>query len=169
MHRGQWPDRVISTTLFMLYSLPTFWIQGRWQSCFCVGGGYLDIFPPGRFRVRTLARLALHQTAPGLDLSSDSARDRVYLRFPRFLSRQMRSALLEVLGRDYIRTARAKEPPAKLVIWKHAFRNSLIPIITLLASIFPGMISGSVILESIFSIQGMGFLSYGAMIGGIIQ
>jgi peptide/nickel transport system permease protein len=76
----------------------------------------------------------------------------------------MRSALLEVLGQDYIRTARAKGLSQRLVIWKHAFRNSLIPIITLLASVFPSMISGSVILESIFSIPGMGFLSYGAMI-----
>jgi len=164
VHRGQWPDRVISTTLFMLYSLPTFWI-GTMAIVFLCGGGYLDIFPPGGVQstehspdwpfTKRLLDWIYHLILPVIVYTYGSLA---------FLSRQMRSALLEVLGQDYIRTARAKGLPAKLVIWKHAFRNSLIPIITLLASIFPGMISGSVILESIFSIPGMGFLSYGAMI-----
>lgn len=164
MHRGQWQDRVISTTLFMLYSLPTFWI-GTMAIVFLCGGDYLDIFPPGGVQstehspdwplTKRLSDWIYHLILPVLVYTYGSLA---------FLSRQMRSALLEVLGQDYIRTARAKGLHEKLVIWKHAFRNSLIPIITLLASIFPGMISGSVILESIFSIPGMGFLSYGAMI-----
>ncbi len=164
VHRGQWPDRVISTTLFMLYSLPTFWI-GTMAIVFLCGGDYLDIFPPGGVQstehspdwplTKRLSDWSYHLILPVLVYTYGSLA---------FLSRQMRSALLEVLGQDYIRTARAKGLHEKLVIWKHAFRNSLIPIITLLASIFPGMISGSVILESIFSIPGMGFLSYGAMI-----
>jgi peptide/nickel transport system permease protein len=164
VRRGQWPDRVISTTLFMLYSLPTFWI-GTVAIVFLCGGEYLDIFPPGGVQstehspdwpfTKRLLDWIYHLILPVIVYTYGSLA---------FLSRQMRSALLEVLGQDYVRTARAKGLPAKLVIWKHAFRNSLIPIITLLASIFPGMISGSVILESIFSIPGMGFLSYGAMI-----
>ncbi len=164
VHRGQWQDRVISTTLFMLYSLPTFWI-GTMAIVFLCGGDYLDIFPPGGVQstehspdwplTKRLSDWSYHLILPVLVYTYGSLA---------FLSRQMRSALLEVLGQDYIRTARAKGLHEKLVIWKHAFRNSLIPIITLLASIFPGMISGSVILESIFSIPGMGFLSYGAMI-----
>jgi peptide/nickel transport system permease protein len=164
VRRGQWPDRVISTTLFMLYSLPTFWI-GTMAIVFLCGGGYLEIFPPGGVQstehspdwpfTKRLLDWIYHLILPVIVYTYGSLA---------FLSRQMRSALLEVLGQDYVRTARAKGLPAKLVIWKHAFRNSLIPIITLLASIFPGMISGSVILESIFSIPGMGFLSYGAMI-----
>ncbi len=164
VHRGQWQDRVISTMLFMLYSLPTFWI-GTMAIVFLCGGDYLDIFPPGGVQstehspdwplTKRLSDWSYHLILPVLVYTYGSLA---------FLSRQMRSALLEVLGQDYIRTARAKGLHEKLVIWKHAFRNSLIPIITLLASIFPGMISGSVILESIFSIPGMGFLSYGAMI-----
>ncbi len=164
VYRGQWPDRVISVTLFMLYSLPTFWI-GTMAIIFLCGGDYLDIFPPGGVQstehtpdwplTKRLLDWAYHLILPVLVYTYGSLA---------FLSRQMRSALLEVLGQDYIRTARAKGLAQKIVIWKHAFRNSLIPIITLLASIFPGMISGSVILESIFSIPGMGFLSYGAMI-----
>ena len=68
--------------------------------------------------------------------------------------------MLEVIRQDYIRTARAKGLPEKVVIFKHAFRNSLIPIVTLLGSLLPGMFGGSVIIESIFSIPGMGQLGF---------
>lgn len=81
-----------------------------------------------------------------------------------FISRQMRSAMLETIRQDYIRTARAKGLPERRVIFIHAMRNSLIPIITLLAGILPGLIGGSVIVETIFSIPGMGELSYRALI-----
>jgi peptide/nickel transport system permease protein len=148
----------------MLYSLPTFWV-GTMAIVFLCGGDYLSIFPPGGVQstehspdwtfFKRLWDWTYHLVLPVLVYTYGSLA---------FLSRQMRSALLEVLGQDYIRTARAKGLSERLVIWKHAFRNSLIPIITLLASVFPSMISGSVILESIFSIPGMGFLSYGAMI-----
>lgn len=64
--------------------------------------------------------------------------------------------MVETLSLDYIRTARAKGLPESMVINKHAFRNSLFPIINLFATLFPAIISGSIILESIFSIPGMG-------------
>ena len=80
-----------------------------------------------------------------------------------FISRQMRGGMLNVLEMDYIRTARAKGLKKQVVIWKHAFRNSLIPIITLFANIFPAAISGSFIIEVIFSIPGMGQLTLQAI------
>ena len=80
-----------------------------------------------------------------------------------YLSRQMRTGMLEIIRQDYIRTARAKGLPEKTVIFKHALRNSLIPIVTMLAFLLPSMISGSLIVETIFSIPGMGSLSYGAI------
>jgi len=64
--------------------------------------------------------------------------------------------MLDVVGQDYIRTARAKGLSENKVIWKHGFRNALLPIITVFANIFPAAIGGSVIIESIFSIPGMG-------------
>jgi len=73
-----------------------------------------------------------------------------------FLSRTMRVSMIEIMGQDYVRTARAKGLPEGKVIWKHAFRNSLLPIITVFANIFPAAIGGSVIIESIFTIPGMG-------------
>lgn len=164
VHRGTLRDRIISLSLFMLYSLPSFWI-GTMAIVFLCGGDYLDIFPPGGVQstehsaewslLRRLGDWTYHLILPVIVYTYGSLA---------FLSRQMRTALLETLQQDYVRTARAKGLPQRLVVWKHAFRNSLIPIITLLASVFPAMISGSVILETIFSIPGMGFLSYGAMV-----
>jgi peptide/nickel transport system permease protein len=76
------------------------------------------------------------------------------------LSRYMRSGMLEVLGQEYITTARAKGLPERVVIYRHALRNALLPAITLLGLSVPGLIGGSVIFESIFSIPGMGQLFY---------
>ena len=76
------------------------------------------------------------------------------------LSRYMRSSMLEVLRQDYVQVARAKGLEEKVVIFKHALRNSLIPQVTLLADILPGLIGGSVIIETIFSIPGLGQLGF---------
>jgi peptide/nickel transport system permease protein len=73
-------------------------------------------------------------------------------------SRYMRTAMLDTIRQDYIRTARAKGLSERTVIFKHALRNSLIPIITLLGITLPYLISGSVIVEAIFGIRGMGLL-----------
>jgi len=73
-----------------------------------------------------------------------------------FLYRQMRGAMINTLSQDYIRTARAKGLDEKDVLWKHAFKNSLLPIITLFANVFPLVISGAIIIENKFSIPGMG-------------
>ncbi|MCK5550298.1 MAG: ABC transporter permease [Hyphomicrobiaceae bacterium] len=80
-------------------------------------------------------------------------------RYSAVATRMTRSALLEVLREDYIRTARAKGLPEWRVILKHVFRNSLIPLITLFAGLLPGLIAGSIIVEYIFSIHGMGSLA----------
>lgn len=76
------------------------------------------------------------------------------------LSRYMRSTMLEVVRQDYITTARAKGLSERVVIYRHALRNSLLPVITLLGFSLPGLIGGSVIIESIFAIPGMGQLFY---------
>jgi peptide/nickel transport system permease protein len=81
-----------------------------------------------------------------------------------YLSRQMRGGMLEVLGQDYIQTARAKGLGEFKVIWKHAFKNAVIPVITLFAGVFPLAISGSIVIELIFSIPGMGKVSLDALL-----
>jgi peptide/nickel transport system permease protein len=80
-----------------------------------------------------------------------------------FLSKLMRSAMLENLSADYVRTARAKGVDETTVLWRHAFRNSLLPLITVAAGILPGLLAGSVIIEKIFSIPGMGLLTIEAI------
>jgi peptide/nickel transport system permease protein len=80
------------------------------------------------------------------------------------LSRFARAGMIETVRQDYIRTARAYGFPERTVIYKYAMRNSLIPIITMLGYLLPMMISGSVIVESIFSVPGMGKLSFEAIL-----
>ncbi|OEU60300.1 MAG: peptide ABC transporter permease [Desulfobacterales bacterium PC51MH44] len=80
------------------------------------------------------------------------------------LSRYVRSQMLEVEGQDYIRTARAKGLPPEQVHYKHALRNALLPFVTMFGLILPGLIGGSVIIESIFSWPGMGRMAFEAIL-----
>ncbi len=80
------------------------------------------------------------------------------------LSRYVRSQMLEVEGQDYVRTARAKGLPEEQVHYRHALRNALLPFVTMFGLILPGLIGGSVIIESIFSWPGMGRMAYEAIL-----
>lgn len=84
------------------------------------------------------------------------------------LMRYTRANMLEVLNSDYIRTARAKGLPERKVINKHAFRNTLIPLVTILGGMLPGLFSGAMITEQLFQIDGIGYTAYKAMLGGDI-
>ncbi|MCR4661577.1 MAG: ABC transporter permease [Clostridia bacterium] len=84
------------------------------------------------------------------------------------LMRYTRTNMLEVLNADYIRTARAKGVSERKVVYKHAFRNTLIPLVTLLGGSLPGLFAGALITETLFSINGIGYASYNAMVGGDI-
>jgi len=80
------------------------------------------------------------------------------------LMRYTRTNMLEVLNSDYIRTARAKGLSEKTVIYKHAFRNTLIPIVTMLGGIIPGLFGGAMITESVFALEGIGYTAYKAVL-----
>ena len=84
------------------------------------------------------------------------------------LMRYTRTNMLEVLNADYIRTARAKGLSERKVIYKHAFRNTLIPIVTIVGASLPGLFAGALITETLFSIPGIGFTSYQSMVSGDI-
>ncbi|MDA8137115.1 MAG: ABC transporter permease [Desulfobacteraceae bacterium] len=81
------------------------------------------------------------------------------------LSRYVRSQMLEIIGQDYVRTAKAKGLDEDRVYYRHALRNALLPFVTMFGMILPGLIGGSVIIESIFSWPGMGRLAYEAILG----
>ena len=80
------------------------------------------------------------------------------------LMRYTRTNTLEALNADYVRTARAKELSEKTVIYKHAFRNTMVPLVTLLAGILPSLFGGAMITEQVFSIPGIGQLAYQALV-----
>lgn len=84
------------------------------------------------------------------------------------LMRYTRTNMLEVLNSDYIRTARAKGLSERTVIYKHAFRNTLIPLVTILGGSLPGLFSGALITETLFGIPGIGYASFHSMSGGDI-
>lgn len=156
-------DRFSTFILFVLYSLPSFWIATM-AIIFLANVEYLKIFPTSG-----LATLG-SDNWPFIERLWDRAYHLIlpiacytYGSFA-FLSRQMRGSMLEVIRQDYIRTARAKGLKEKTVVMKHALRNSLIPIITLFGGIFPALVGGSVIIETIFSIPGLGQLAFQALV-----
>ena len=79
-------------------------------------------------------------------------------------TRFMRGAMIEVLRQDFIRTARAKGAPERTVMWRHAFRNALAPVLTILALSFGGLVSGALITETMFAWPGMGKAIYQAIL-----
>ncbi|MDD3153433.1 MAG: ABC transporter permease [Victivallaceae bacterium] len=156
--QGGWFDRSFEFLAFALYSLPVIWVGLLLQSWLCEGGRWpilpLKGIPAGTpLEVGIYEALwfsAKHYVLPILCLTYGSFAG---------LSRYMRNSMLENLSSEYIRTARAKGVPENLVVWRHAFRNSLITLITLFAGILPSLVAGSVIVEHIFNIPGMGTLS----------
>lgn len=152
-------DRSTTVFLFILYSLPNFWVATM-AIFFLCSPEYWNIFPSG-----SLTSIN-YETMSGLGKLWDRINHLILpvvissLASFAFLSRQMRSSMLEVIRQDYIRTARAKGLSERTVVMKHALRNSLIPIITIFGGLLPAMVGGSVIIESIFTIPGMGQLFY---------
>jgi len=159
--RGSRFDKYSSLILFMLYSMPSFWLATLLLMTFAntdvlhwlpASGVKPPMGYPDEAGFFDKVRLSL----PYLILPAICY---TYSSFA-FLSRTMRVSMIDTIGLDYIRTARAKGLPEDKVIWKHAFRNSLLPIITVFANIFPAAIGGSVIIESIFTIPGMGYETF---------
>lgn len=162
VRKGSRGEKATTTGLFVLYSLPNFWIATILIIFFC-GGDWFSWFPaPGAAPIPSDAPI-MYQLTQGAYRLILPLFCWTYTSLA-FISRQMRGGMLTVIGQDYIRTAKAKGLSEKTVIWKHALRNSLLPIITLFANVFPLLISGSVVIEEIFSIPGMGQISYNGLV-----
>ncbi len=162
-HPGTKRDSSLTIILFILYSMPTFWVA-MLLILFLGGGEYLDWFPIHGLQ---------SGTAESMSLLSRIADRLWHMVLPLFcltygglalLSRYMRAGMLDVLRQDYIRTARAYGFSERTVLWKYTMRNSLIAIVTLLGSLLPALIGGSIIIETIFSIPGMGRLAFEAVL-----
>ena len=159
-------DYTVTVVSLVGISLPTFFVAVVLKMILSVKLGWLDI--GGMHSARLAAEAGTwayfidevkHFIMPALTLVIVGIGS---------LMRYTRTNTLEVLNADYIRTARAKGLSEKRVIGYHAFRNTLIPIVTILGSSLPGLFSGALITETLFSIQGIGFASYHAMIAGDI-
>lgn len=156
-HRNSLYDKIMTTTVFVGFAMPSFWLALLLMMFFGIYLGWLPISGLKSMNYKTLSLAgqvfdrASHLVLPVFIASFGSlAGD----------SRYMRSSMLEVIRQDYITVARAKGLPERLVIYRHALRNALLPLITLVGLSIPGLIGGSVILESIFGIPGMGQLLF---------
>lgn len=156
-NRNSLLDKGITLFVFLGFAVPTFWLSLLMMYVFGVKLGWLPIsglHSLGAARMTSFSWLldtAKHLILPlGVATFGSLAG----------LSRYTRSTMLEVIGQDYITTARAKGLSERVVIYRHALRNALLPIITILGFSLPGLIGGSVIFETIFAIPGMGQLFY---------
>ncbi|MFH1622125.1 MAG: ABC transporter permease [Candidatus Omnitrophota bacterium] len=150
-------DKSITAFVFIGFAVPSFWLALVLMDIFCIKLGWLPV---------------LGMTS--LDFENFNLLEKIidvtrHLFLPIFIfvfgglagiSRYMRQSMIQTFNKPYILTARAKGLPQQTIVYKHALRNSLLPIITLLGLSIPGLISGSVIIESIFAIPGMGRLFF---------
>ena len=180
--RGRWFDVVTGTLFIALWSLPTMWV-GVMLIGFLANKDFIQIFPTGGTHA-TLAdtmQFLPHWNTPTatLDHAASSSFERGWildacwhLVLPvvcltyggfAFLSKLMRASMLENLVADYVRTAKAKGLTNHAILFRHVLRNSILPVITVAAGILPSLLGGSLIVESIFSINGMGKLMIDAI------
>ena len=158
-------DYAISVFALAGISLPTFFFATLLKLVFSVKLGWFDLVGlTGRdfYQLDAFGQfldMAHHLVLPVITLTVISVGS---------LMRYTRTNMLEVLNADYIRTARAKGLSEHKVIYHHAFRNTLIPLVTIVGGSLPGLFSGALITETLFSIPGVGYTSYQAMVGGDI-
>ncbi len=157
VHQNSIFDKLTSVFVFIGFAMPTFWLALLLMILFGVQLGWLPISG-----IRSLNYEYLPAGAAFWDLIKHLVLPVLLSAFGGLagLSRYMRSNMLEVIRQDYIMTARAKGLSERAVIYKHALRNALLPVITILGLSIPGLIGGSVIFETIFAIPGMGQLFY---------
>src|SRR3954452_13659786 len=150
-------ERGSSVIFFLLYSLPSFWVALLLMQFFAVRHTWLPLFgmtSDDYLLMSTGAKLAdrlQHLVLPSLALT--------YAQLA-FYARFTKSALTEVIHQDFITTARAKGVSVHAVMWKHALRNALLPLVTLLGLTIPYLLSGSVIIETMFQWDGVGKLYF---------
>ena len=155
-NRGRWVDRLLNGISLTFFSVPDFWLAllvlvafAYWVPIFPIGGSVdpimYDVLGPGG----RLADRLKHLVLPAVTL--------MLLYFP-LIARHQKAALLDVIPSEYVTTARAKGVPESAVINRHALRNALLPVITLLGIAFPALLTGAVFVEKVFSWPGMGLL-----------
>ena len=162
-HAGTARDQWTTFFLYAMYSVPGFWLGTLLLVFFTTPVYGMDFFPsiglgdipPGASAFETILIRVSHLFLPVFCLTYGSLA---------YLTRQVRNAMLQELKQDYIRAAWTRGLTSRQVIWRHAFRNALFPLITLFGSVLPAAIAGSVAIEVIFNIPGMGRLTYASIL-----
>jgi peptide/nickel transport system permease protein len=159
LKRGRPLDRAINFTLFFLYSIPTF-VAALALILLVAGGDYLNLLP--MYGANSIDASVMSTPAWVLDRIKHMILPVICLTYGALasVSRYTRVSMLEVLGQDFLRTARAKGLSEKRVIFVQALRSAMIPIVTVFAMELPGLIGGTIIIEEIFSLPGMGQLAF---------
>lgn len=145
LHRGRWQDNALGVVSLLSLSFPGFALGPILILLVSIKLGWLPVSGAGGW---------YHLILPALTLGSALAA---------ILTRMVRTAMLEELGQDYIRTARAKGLPERTVVYKHALRNAMIPVLTLIGLQFGALLAGAIVTETIFSWPGIGRLTVSAI------
>lgn len=158
---GRITDRILGALSLTFFSLPDFWLAlimlvafTYWIPIFPVGGSFSPAEYDGLGPIEKLGDRLNHLILPAVTLT--------LLYFP-IIARYQKAALLDVVPAEYISVARAKGVPERAVINRHAWRNALLPIITLLGIAFPALLTGAVFVEKVFGWPGMGLLIIGSI------
>jgi glutathione transport system permease protein len=139
MHRGKWQDYSAMVIAVSGISMPQFWLGLLLMQLFAVHLGWLPVTGfTGKFKELVLPSLTLGATVAAI------------------IARFTLSSFLDVFQEEYINTARAKGLPERVVMWKHAFRNALIPVVTMVGLQFGFLLGGSVVVETVFAWPGLG-------------
>jgi|APCry1669189665_1035243.scaffolds.fasta_scaffold04956_3 peptide/nickel transport system permease protein len=159
-HAGRWHDTLGSLVAFLFIALPGFWVS------YLVAIVLVKEFGVPILGTQSYGILFLNDVAAGLDRIWHLLLPAVILALGGIASqsRFLRATVIETLREDYIRTARSKGLTEEVVLFKHALRNSIRPLITGIGMILPALIGGSVIIETIFAYPGMGRLGYEAVL-----
>ena len=144
-HRGHWDDKLFSVVSLFGLSFPNFALGPILILFFAIELGWLPVSGSG-----SLAHLVLPAVTMGSALAA-------------ILTRMVRTSMLEELGQDYIRTARAKGLPERTVVYRHALRNAMLPVVTVLGLQFGALLAGAIVTEKIFSWPGIGRLTIDAI------
>lgn len=158
-------DYTVTVIALLCISMPTFFLATLLKLIFSIKLGWFDLVG-----MQSRNYMLLSDFGKFLDLCKHMVLPVITLTMVGIggLMRYTRTNMLEVLNSDYIRTARAKGLSERKVINRHAFRNTLIPLITIMGTTLPALFSGALITETLFGIRGIGYTSYYAMINGDI-
>lgn len=148
--RDLWPDRTVGIVSLFGLSFPNFALGPILIVVFSIGLGWLPVSGAGVGAVDFLRHLVLPAVTLGLGVAA-------------ILTRMVRTSMLEELGQDYIRTARAKGLPERTVVYRHALRNALNPVLTVLGLQFGSLLAGAIVTETIFGWPGLGRLTLSAI------